>query len=159
MLSLTLLSMSPFSSVSLLASCSVSAVLCSISAHVSFLFVCSALWCLYYYYCVLKSWQDWKDTGTTKAAAAAAAGLGVGYVEWHLHFERGRWNKPPHFYNIWHPRFSCSTTSSPPPPSLPAIVAVSLSLSLSPLSIIYHYRHTLSIISWYQVWRFGNDRE
>lgn len=117
--------------------------------HVSFLFVCSALWWLYYYYSwVSKSWQDWKDTTTTKAVAetAEAAGLSVQYVEWHLHFKRGRWNKPlvpPH----------------PLSPSPPLCISLWQPVSLFLHSQSFITRHTLSIISWYQVWYLGSNRK
>lgn len=85
-----------------------------LNSHVSFLFVCSALWWLYYYCCC----ECWNAGGTEKTSAPQRqrheqqAGLGVQYADWHLHFKRGRWNKPLHFYAIWHPRLSCSTISS-----------------------------------------------
>lgn len=60
-----------------------------------------------------KAGRPEKTLAPQRHSAWAAAGLSVQYVEWHLHFKRGRWKKTQqHFYNIWHPRFPCSTTSS-----------------------------------------------
>lgn len=68
--------------------------------------------------------KHWHNKG---GGIGSKRGPVVRRVEWHLHFQRGGWNERLHCYNIWHPHFSCSTTSS-----FTLSLHFSLSVCLSP---------------------------